>query len=105
VAQFYSTVNGRWTGTSYWGKHGIALHVASSLYECSCYIFSGKDFIYYLHHVVTIGCCLSMLLSGRAHVRLYGTTIISHHTDKYILHSFGVAYLGLWKAPIFPFQS
>ena len=57
-------------------KHGISFHVASAMYETICYALSGRV-RFYLHHVVTIGCCSSMLLTGCAH--------------------FGAACLGLWR--------
>mmetsp|Transcript_5830 Transcript_5830/g.9684 ORF Transcript_5830/g.9684 Transcript_5830/m.9684 type:complete len:287 (-) Transcript_5830:106-966(-) len=46
--------------------HGITLHVASSLYETTCYIFAKKGMVFYLHHVVTVGGCCSMLFFDRA---------------------------------------
>ena len=63
--EWYSSVEGRWTGVSFHTKHGIALHIASSIYECVCYVLSGKDFVFYLHHAVTLGCLFGMFLSGR----------------------------------------
>ncbi len=31
--------------------------------ETVCYVLSKKDLVFYAHHVVTLGCCLSMLLT------------------------------------------
>lgn len=33
-----------------------------------CYVLSGKALVFYLHHVVVIPNCASMLLSGRGHL-------------------------------------
>mmetsp|Transcript_37986 Transcript_37986/g.41994 ORF Transcript_37986/g.41994 Transcript_37986/m.41994 type:complete len:386 (+) Transcript_37986:242-1399(+) len=46
-------------------KH-IALHIASSLYETTCYIFAKKGLVFYAHHVVTICGCCTMLFFGKA---------------------------------------
>ena len=67
MMEFKGDLNARWTGISAATKHGISFHVASAMYETICYALSGKEFVFYLHHVVTIGCCSSMLLTGRAH--------------------------------------
>ena len=65
VLENYGSLESRWVTTSFATKHGISLHVASSIYETICYALSGKEFVFYLHHVVTMGCCASMLLTGR----------------------------------------
>jgi hypothetical protein len=66
--QFYESVEGRWTGSSKLSVHGISLHLGASLYECLCYVMSGKDTVFYFHHIITILCCGSMLFMGRAQV-------------------------------------
>ena len=59
-------VEARWTTQTFNSTHGIALHIASSLYESTCYVFAKKGLVFYLHHVVTLGGCFSMLFFGRA---------------------------------------
>lgn len=64
---FYHTVEGRWTGSSTLTVHGISFHLGASIYECVCYAMSGKESVFYYHHLVTVLCCGSMLFMGRAH--------------------------------------
>jgi len=59
-------LEGRWSIQTSNMTNGIALHIASSLYETTCYIFAKKGLIFYAHHVVTVGGCMSMLFFGRA---------------------------------------
>lgn len=66
VLEFYGDLETRWTGISYYTTQGISFHIGSSIYETICYALSGKESVFYLHHVVTLGCCSSMLFTGRA---------------------------------------
>mmetsp|Transcript_9767 Transcript_9767/g.26620 ORF Transcript_9767/g.26620 Transcript_9767/m.26620 type:complete len:287 (-) Transcript_9767:83-943(-) len=59
-------LEGRWTANTFNTTHGITLHIASSLYETTCYLFANKGLVFYLHHIVTVGGCGSMLFFGRA---------------------------------------
>lgn len=59
-------VEGRWTAMTFNSTNGIAFHIASSLYETTCYVLANKGLVFYLHHVVTVGGCSSMLFFGRA---------------------------------------
>mmetsp|Transcript_4968 Transcript_4968/g.11698 ORF Transcript_4968/g.11698 Transcript_4968/m.11698 type:complete len:267 (+) Transcript_4968:132-932(+) len=65
VLEFHGSVEDRWTGVSFFTVHGIALHAASSLYESVNYVLTGKEWLFYAHHVVTLGCCVSMLFTER----------------------------------------
>jgi len=66
VFEMKDTLEGRWTTQTFNSNHGIALHIASSLYETTCYVFANKGLVFYAHHVVTVGGCCSMLFNGRA---------------------------------------
>lgn len=59
-------VKGRWEMQTFNSTHGITLHIASSLYETTCYLFANKGLVFYLHHVVTVLGCGSMLFFERA---------------------------------------
>mmetsp|Transcript_10675 Transcript_10675/g.12242 ORF Transcript_10675/g.12242 Transcript_10675/m.12242 type:complete len:280 (-) Transcript_10675:190-1029(-) len=59
-------LEGRWSMETFNSTHGIALHIASSLYETTCYIFAKKGLVFYAHHVVTICGCCTMLFFGKA---------------------------------------
>jgi hypothetical protein len=61
------TVQARWEHTCLASTHGLALHTASSLYECTCYLLSGKNPLFYLHHAVTMVCVGCFLATGRGH--------------------------------------
>jgi hypothetical protein len=66
VLEMKDTLEGRWTTSTFNSSHGIAFHIASSLYETTCYVFANKGLVFYAHHVVTVGGCCSMLFNGRA---------------------------------------
>ena len=58
-------LEGRWAIQTFNSNHGITLHLASSLYETTCYLFAKKGLVFYAHHVVTLGGCCSMLFFER----------------------------------------
>lgn len=59
-------LEGRWQMQTHNSIHGISLHIASSLYETTCYFVAKKGLVFYLHHVVTVGGCCSMLFFEKA---------------------------------------
>ena len=59
-------LEGRWTVQTWYSTHGITFHLGSSLYETTCYVLAQKPFVFYLHHICTCICCISMLFWGRA---------------------------------------
>jgi hypothetical protein len=59
-------LQGRWEMQTFNSNHGITLHIASSLYETTCYLFANKGLVFYLHHVVTVGGCCTMLFFDKA---------------------------------------
>lgn len=63
-----SDVAVRWSGSTVWSLHAINLHVGCTLYEATTYMLSGKALQFYLHHVVVVGNCSYMLLTGRGHL-------------------------------------
>uniref|UniRef100_A0A7S2RIV2 TLC domain-containing protein n=1 Tax=Rhizochromulina marina TaxID=1034831 RepID=A0A7S2RIV2_9STRA len=63
-----SDVEQRWAGTTIWSMHAINLHIACTIYEATTYVLSGKELQFYLHHVVVIGNCSYMLVTGRGHL-------------------------------------
>lgn len=62
--QLQYTVESRWEVPSYVGQLGLLLHCGCTLYETLCYIFIGKSWEFFLHHILVLGSYTPVLLSG-----------------------------------------
>lgn len=62
--ELQSTVESRWELPSYVGQLGLLLHCGCTLYEILCYIFIGKSWEFFIHHILVLGSYIPVLLTG-----------------------------------------